>query len=308
MALFLMNLTLIKKIPPLRAFIQNLRKQGKTIALVPTMGYLHAGHQALMKRAKKECDIVIVSIFVNPLQFGPAEDLDKYPRHLEGDIALCEDTGVTAIFAPDNQEMFPNGKPYTSVNIHHLDRYLCGASRPGHFAGVCTIVSKLFNLVMPDKAFFGRKDIQQLRIIETMTRDLNFPIEIVGCDTVRIDDGLALSSRNSYLSPQERAHALIVPQLLQYLIKEIEHGIRETATLIEKGQAFLYTFNNDANSDLKSPSKAPVTRLDYLQIVDYENLQPLETVKEPFIIATAIFVGKTRLIDNVIMPLCQENE
>ncbi len=262
------------------------------IGLVPTMGYLHSGHQALMKTAKQQCDIVVVSIFVNPLQFGANEDLDKYPRNLEGDMQICEEAAVNVIFAPTASEMYPKGKPSTYVNTRDLDRYLCGASRPGHFEGVCTVVSKLFNIVQPDKAFFGRKDIQQLRIIETMTAELNFPVEIIGCDTERAADGLALSSRNSYLSSEERNLALIVPQVLAHIVAKINQGIDNTFELISEGEACIESFQT------QYPQAA--IRLDYLQIVDYERLQLLEKIQGSVIIAVAIFIGKTRLIDNFI--------
>lgn len=280
---------IIQDISSLRKFVAISKQQNKTVALVPTMGYLHKGHQALMLKAKQECDIVVTSIFVNPLQFGVNEDLDKYPRNLEGDIALCEESNVDVLFTPTCNEMYPNGQPLTYVNTTKLDSNLCGASRPGHFKGVCTVVSKLFNLTLPDKAYFGRKDIQQLRIIETMVNDLNFPIEIIACDTVRCEDGLALSSRNSYLSPPERETAIIVPQLLNHIVSLIQAGQLDVKSLIQSGLSFL--------------SECKIAKLDYLEIVDYSNLELLDCVKDKIIIATAIYIGKTRLIDNIVYDL-----
>ena len=277
---------IIQHVPNLRNLVAKYKQQNKTIALVPTMGYLHKGHQSLMFKAKQECDIVITSIFVNPLQFGANEDLDKYPRNLDGDIALCKESNIDVLFTPHCSEIYPDGQSLSYVNISKLDNNLCGASRPGHFKGVCTVISKLFNLTSPDKAYFGRKDIQQLRIIETMVNDLNFPLEIIGCDTIRCDDGLALSSRNSYLSTIEREAAIIVPQLLNYIVSLIKTGQVDVSKLIQSGINFL--------------SECKIARLDYLQIVDYSNLELLDTVKDKVIIASAIYIGKTRLIDNII--------
>lgn len=279
----------IQDIRSLRGFVQTQKNNGKTIGFVPTMGYLHVGHQQLMQLAKQHCDIVIVSIFINPLQFGPTEDLNNYPRNLDADIQLCESVGVSLIFTPQVNEIYPNGTPHVSVMINKLGDNLCGASRPGHFTGVCTVVTKLFNLVTPDLAFFGCKDIQQFRIIETMVEDLNFPIKIISCDTVRASDGLALSSRNSYLSATERIAALVVPNLLHYIVAQIEDGNYDVNSLIKSGKEFI--------------KKCAMARLDYLQIVDYTHLQLLNKVQGTIVIATAIFIGKTRLIDNIIYTL-----
>lgn len=280
---------IIQDISSLRKLVAISKQQNKIIGLVPTMGYLHRGHQALMLKAKQECDIVITSIFVNPLQFGVNEDLDKYPRNLDGDITLCKESSVDVLFTPTCNEIYPHGQPLTYVNTTKLDNNLCGASRPLHFKGVCTIVSKLFNLTLPDKAYFGCKDIQQLRIIEAMVEDLNFPIEIIACDTVRNDDGLALSSRNSYLSPIERETAIIVPQLLNHIVYLIQAGQLDVKSLIQSGLSFL--------------SECKIAKLDYLQIVDYSNLELIDQVKNKIIIACAVYIGKTRLIDNIIYDL-----
>lgn len=282
---------IIKTISNMREFIK--MHTNKIVGFVPTMGYLHLGHISLMKTAKQSSDIVIVSIFVNPLQFGANEDLDKYPSNIISDIDYCTKVGVDVLFLPDTNEIYKNGyPPNSSVSINNLDQHLCGAKRIGHFNGVCTIVSKLFNIITPNKAFFGRKDIQQLRIIEQMVNDLNFAVEIVGCDTVRAPDGLALSSRNSYLSTVEREEALVVSNVLEKIFNLIKDGQDEIKILLNTAHDFLKQYPN--------------VRLDYLQIVDYNNLQPLNFIKGKIIIATAIFIGKTRLIDNIILDLNEE--
>lgn len=279
----------IKKNSLLRDLIQEQKSHNKTIALVATMGYLHAGHASLIKEAKKSCDIVIVSIFVNPLQFNVTSDLTNYPRDLDADSILCENMNADVIFAPENSEMYPNGAQYTNVIVNQMDKNLCGRTRPGHFLGVCTIVSKLFNLIQPDIAFFGKKDIQQLRIIETMVKELNFPIKVVGCDTVRDFDGLALSSRNKHLLKSERSESVVVPNMLNYILNLIKQGESRVTVLLEKGKAFL--------------NQCEIAKLDYLEIVDYTNLQLLDKVEGHIIVATAVFIGKARLIDNVVYKI-----
>lgn len=277
---------IIHTIDAMRKFTQ--AHKDKTRGFVPTMGYLHEGHISLVKEARKHTDIVILSIFVNPLQFGANEDLSTYPKNFAGDIALCEAAGVDAIFAPNSNEIYPlRYPPLTTINVAEMDRNLCGAKRIGHFDGVCTVVGKLFNIVQPEKAFFGRKDIQQLRIIETMVQELNFPVKVIGCDTVRADDGLALSSRNSYLSETERNEAKIVPGLLKHITELIKNGERQVSKLMDAVAVYIGT--------------SAVARLDYLQIVDYDTLQLVENINGKVIIATAIFIGKTRLIDNIIL-------
>lgn len=275
---------IIQTVAEIRQEIKRLRKMDKSIGFVPTMGYLHAGHQELMKRAKKECDITIVSIFVNPLQFGPNEDFAKYPRNFEHDTHICKETGVDILFMPEANELV--GDTLSYVEVRELDRHLCGKSRPGHFRGVCTIVAKLFNIITPDKAFFGQKDIQQLQIIRKMVTDLNFDIEIIGVETVRTDDGLALSSRNSYLSVEERKQALIVPATL----KEAYAGIKNNLPRTE----IIYRLTKKAQS-------IDGCNVDYLEIVEATKLQPTDNYQQDLIIATAIFVGKTRLIDNLLV-------
>ena len=264
-----------------------LEVDNKSIGFVPTMGYLHDGHMSLVKTAKQHTDLVVVSIFVNPLQFGANEDLSKYPRDMARDIQLCEANGVDVIFAPSTQEMYANGyPPKTTINVNLLGNHLCGSKRIGHFDGVCTVVTKLFNITTPNKAFFGQKDIQQLRIIQTMVSDLDINIEIVPCPTYRNNNGLALSSRNSYLSKLELADALIVPKVLNHMVGLIKEG--ETNS------------NNLINAGVNLASHTPSARVDYLEIVDYNTLQPVQKITNKVIIATAIFIGKTRLIDNII--------
>lgn len=275
---------IINSIIEIRQEIKTLRQAGKSIGFVPTMGYLHAGHQELMKIAKQNCDIVITSIFVNPLQFGPSEDFEKYPRDLLQDEKICIEASVDILFIPTAVELISQNLVY--VEINELDKHLCGKSRPGHFRGVCTIVSKLFNIITPNKAFFGKKDIQQLQIIRQLVTDLDFNIEIIGVETVRTTEGLALSSRNSYLSPEEKQKALIVPAVIHEAYQEIKAGqTREIIidTLIAKV---------NANEGCK---------VDYIEIVDLEKLQPADNYQQDLIIAAAIFVGKTRLIDNMLI-------
>lgn len=289
----------IATISEMRQLVKNFRQKNQSIALVPTMGFLHAGHAALIKNARLNADIVIVSIFVNPLQFNVKSDLDNYPRDLDGDALFCKNLGIDIIFAPNAIEMYPNGKINAMININNLDKNLCGRTRVGHFTGVCSVVSKLFNIITPDVTFFGKKDIQQLRIIETMVDDLNFNVSVVGCETIREDDGLALSSRNTHLSTFERIKSAIVPELLQYILGLIQNGLYEVETLMLKGREFL----KESNSSFFGGVEDPNIKLDYLEIVDYQNLQLLEKVEGKFIIATAIFIGNTRLIDNIMYEI-----
>lgn len=261
----------------------------RPVVLVPTMGALHAGHLALIDHARQVTGtrgIVVVSIFVNPLQFGPAEDLSKYPRPLERDLARCGERGVDYVFHPDAAEMYPGGQSVT-VNETLLSSGLCGASRPGHFNGVCTVVAKLFHLVRPDAAVFGRKDYQQLAIIRGMVRDLNFPVEIVPSDTVREPDGLALSSRNVYLNADERAQAPVLRRALKMAAETVETGERDAGRI-----------HTVIREELASASLA---RVDYAEIVDAGTLQPVGRIDQPTLLALAVFFGRTRLIDNLVV-------
>jgi pantoate--beta-alanine ligase len=264
----------------------------KRVVLVPTMGALHEGHVHLVKVAREMAGpdgFVAVSIFVNPLQFGPNEDFARYPRELEADAAKCREAGADIIFAPEVAEVYP---PDRSVIILEtsLSKVLCGASRPGHFDGVCTVVAKLFNYFQPDDAVFGKKDYQQLAIIRRMVRDLNFPITLHGIDTVREADGLAMSSRNRYLSAEERAQAPALQQALRLVLTEWRDGISDAAQLIETARQHI-------------AAHAPLGRIDYLSVVDADTLQPLDAATGSGLMALAVFFGKARLIDNIELAL-----
>lgn len=266
-----------------RDTVARWRKEGLTVSLVPTMGYLHEGHTSLMQAARKRTHKVVVSIFVNPTQFGPSEDLDRYPRDMEHDLILCREQGVALVFSPDATTMYPEGFQ-TFVNVEELTKGLCGASRPGHFRGVCTVVSKLFSIVEPDFAFFGQKDAQQLAVVSRMAKDLNLPVTVVGCPIVREGDGLAKSSRNAYLGPEERRAALSLNRSLSLAEKAVEQGERSSLAL----KALI----------LNELGKQPLVRPEYVEIVDGANLKPLQVLSGDVLIALAAFVSKTRLIDN----------
>lgn len=276
---------LINNIEELREQIKAWKSYGLSIGFVPTMGYLHQGHGSLIERAKKENDKVVVSIFVNPTQFGPNEDLDKYPRNLEGDKSLVKSKGGDLIFAPEVAEMYPENI-YTFVNTSVLDNNLCGLKRPGHFRGVCTVVAKLFNIVHPDRAYFGKKDYQQLAIIRKMVKDLNFDVEIIGSDIIRSEKGLALSSRNSYLSEGEKEESLVLYETLQNLKDKIEKGEKNVSKLI--------------NWAIENIHSIPSARVDYIKIVDIDTMEDLENIENKALIALAVFINeKVRLIDNL---------
>jgi pantoate--beta-alanine ligase len=275
-----------KTIDDMRAASRSLRLSGKCLGLVPTMGALHEGHLSLVRAARAKCDAVAVSIFVNPLQFGPNEDLAKYPRTFERDRELLEKEAVDLLFAPTPAEMYPAGT-VTYVTVEGLSERLCGRSRPGHFRGVTTAVAKLFHIVEPDIAFFGQKDAAQTTIIRRMVRDLNVPVEIVVCPIVREPDGLAMSSRNAYLSPQERKSALALHRSLTEVKNRFDQGERNAATLIGAASQVL--------------AQDPVVRLDYCEIVDPATLDPVQELTSSALVAIAAFVGKTRLIDNVVL-------
>jgi pantoate--beta-alanine ligase len=263
-----------------------LRHQGKTIAFVPTMGFLHDGHLALIREGRKRADALMVSIFVNPTQFGPSEDLATYPRNLSRDLELARKEGVDVIFAPSVKELYPEGFQ-TFVKLEVLPEHLCGLSRPHFFRGVATIVTKLFNIVKPHAAIFGQKDFQQLTVIRRMVQDLNFSIEIVGCPTVREADGLAMSSRNSYLSPDQRRHARCLFDALENAQLQLNSGIDDADRLIQ-----------DATERILSH---PQTEIDYITICDPETLEDITTIIRPALMALAVKIGATRLIDNRIL-------
>lgn len=275
-----------------RKIIADVRRAGKTIGLVPTMGALHQGHLSLIHRCCRECDFSVVSIFVNPTQFAPHEDFESYPRTFQADCDACHERGVDLIFAPGVNEMYPQ-ENLTWVNVEKISAHLCGASRPGFFRGVCTVVAKLFNIVTPDLAYFGQKDAQQLAVIERMVADLNMSVEIRPCPTVREDDGLAMSSRNQHLDPQQRRQALCLHQALKRARQLIAAGQTDPARLIDEMKALI--------------EKEPQARVDYISIVDNELLQPVPRIDRPVLIALAVRIGPARLIDNILVDPAKEN-
>jgi pantoate--beta-alanine ligase len=261
-------------------------RAGKSLGLVPTMGALHEGHLSLVRASKSQCDVTAVSIFVNPLQFGPTEDLDKYPRTLERDTALLRELGVDFVYVPTVAEMYPPGAK-TYVDVSDLSSKLDGGSRPGHFRGVSTVVCKLFEIVRPDRAFFGQKDAAQVALLRKMVRDLDMDVEIVVCPIVREPDGLAMSSRNAYLNPEQRKQALVLSRTLQQLKAAVDAGERDSERLAEVGKHVI--------------TLEPGAGLDYFAIVDADTLEPVGKVSKGTLIAVAVWVGTTRLIDNVIL-------
>lgn len=273
-------------IDTMRAASRSQRSAGKHLGLVPTMGALHEGHLSLVRAARARCDVVAASLFVNPLQFGPGEDLANYPRDFDRDRALFEKEGVDFLFTPSVEEMYPAGA-VTYVTVEGISDKLCGRSRHGHFRGVTTVVSKLFHIVEPDLAFFGQKDAAQVAIIRRMVRDLDFPVEIVVCPIVREADGLAMSSRNAYLNSQQRKSALALYRSLIEVQQHFDQGQRVPARLIEAGSQIF--------------EEEPSVRLDYLEIVDPETLDPVSDLSRSALVAVAAFVGNARLIDNIVL-------
>jgi pantoate--beta-alanine ligase len=273
-------------IAAMRAACATARLSGKRVGLVPTMGALHEGHLSLVRAARAQCDVVATSIFVNPTQFGPNEDLAKYPRPFERDCELLRSERIDLLFAPTVEEMYPAGA-VTHVNVDGLSERLCGKSRPGHFRGVATVVSKLFHIAQPGVAFFGQKDAAQVAVIRAMVRDLHLPVEIVACPIVREPDGLALSSRNVYLNSEQRSQALVLHRALETVRELYEGGERSSARLIPAGA--------------EEFSREPGVRLDFLEIVDAETLEALETARLGALVAVAGFLGTTRLIDNLVL-------
>lgn len=272
-----------KTVEETRKLVKEWKKQGKTIGLVPTMGFLHEGHASLIKRCREENDIVVVSDFVNPTQFGPTEDLEAYPRDFERDSQLCESLGADLIFNPEPSDMYTDPHAYVSIDL--LSETLCGKTRPIHFKGVCTVVSKLFNIVSPDRAYFGQKDAQQLAIIRKMVQDLNFDITIVGCPIIREEDGLAKSSRNTYLNPEERKAALCLSKAVKKGQEIIKAGI--------DAEEVLSAMRDIINAE-------PLAKIDYVSMVDALNMQPVDKADRNVLVAMAVYIGKTRLIDNFI--------
>jgi len=277
---------LIEKIADLREEIKRFKREGKIIGFVPTMGYFHEGHLSLMEIARKRSDVLVVSIFVNPIQFGPNEDYNRYPRDLKRDLKLAEERGVDIVFHPDNREMYQENFQ-TYVNVEKLTKGMCGKYRPGHFRGVITVVAKLFNIVQPDIAVFGQKDAQQAMVIKRMVGDLNFPVEIVVGPVIREHDGLAMSSRNTYLNDEERKQAPMIYKALKVAREKVKMGNRDAAKLKEIIENTIAT--------------APLARIEYVEIVDDENLEPVSEVKPGTLAAVAVWFGKTRLIDNIYL-------
>lgn len=276
---------IVGTVKEVREQVKEWKKQGLSVGFVPTMGYLHEGHKSLMDAARKGNDKVVVSIFVNPMQFGPTEDLATYPRDLDHDAALCESAGVDLIFHPEAEEMYE--KDFCSfVDMTGLTEGLCGKTRPIHFRGVCTVVNKLFNIVTPDHVYFGQKDGQQLAVIKRMVRDLNMDIEIVGCPIVREEDGLAKSSRNTYLSPEERKAALILSKTVA-LGKELAKTEKDANKVVEAMK--------------KNIETEPLAKIDYVEAVDALSMGPVEKLEGTCMLAMAVYIGKTRLIDNTLI-------
>lgn len=279
---------LVKEIKELRSLIKGWKREGLSVGFVPTMGALHEGHESLIKRAVAENDKVVVSVFVNPTQFGPNEDYDAYPRDINKDLNLCMNAGAAVVFNPEPSEMYFENKS-TSVSVSNLTSVLCGAKRPGHFDGVCLVVSKLFNIVTPDRAYFGQKDAQQVAVLKRMVRDLNIDIEIIPCPIIREEDGLAKSSRNTYLSKEERKAALVLSRSLN-LAKELLDGGERSAVKIKEAM-------------VEEINKEPLAKIDYIEIVDSDSLENVENIEKSILVPIAVYIGKTRLIDNFIYSI-----
>lgn len=276
-----------KTVEEVRTQVREWRKEGLTVGLVPTMGYLHEGHASLVDKAVSQCDRVVASDFVNPTQFGPGEDLESYPRDFEHDCELLEEHGCHMVFYPSVDEMYPDGNGKTDTYVEILDdmpKQLCGKTRPIHFRGVCTVVSKLFNIVLPDKAFFGQKDAQQLAIIKRMVKDLSYGIEIVGCPIIREADGLAKSSRNTYLNPEERKAALVLSQAIRLGQEMVEANETDAHKIVAAMKAHI--------------ENEPLAKIDYVSAVDGITMSPIDTIQGDVLVAMAVYIGKTRLIDN----------
>lgn len=277
---------IVHTIEEVRMQIKQWRAEGKTIGFVPTMGYLHEGHQSLIKKSVQQNEKTVVSVFVNPMQFAPTEDLESYPRDLNADAGLCDETGADLIFNPEPDEMYKNGF-CSFVDMTGPTAELCGKSRPIHFRGVCTVVNKLFNIVQPDRAYFGQKDAQQLAVIKRMVIDLNIPIEIVGCPIIREEDGLAKSSRNTYLNKEERKAALILSKTVFMGKRLVDEGLTDAKELVRLMKENIET--------------EPLAKIDYVQAVNFNDISVTDTISESTLVAMAVYIGKTRLIDNFIV-------
>jgi len=279
---------IVNKVRQMQVLSDKFKKEGKKIAFVPTMGYFHKGHLSLMERGRKLADILVISIFVNPIQFGPGEDFREYPRDLERDLSLAEGVGVDVAFIPEAEEMYPPDYQ-TYLEVTGLTQHLCGLFRPGHFRGVTTVVAKLFNIVKPDIALFGLKDYQQYIVIKRMVRDLNYDIEVVGCPIIREEDGLAMSSRNTYLTPEQRKSALCLYQGIKLAERLVREGQRDAKIIIKEVIDYI--------------ESKPYTQIDYVKICHPETLDDLEYLNDKALLALAVRVGKARLIDNTILEV-----
>ncbi len=277
---------IITSINEMQTTARSLKQEGKTIAFVPTMGFLHEGHASLLREGRKRGDILVLSLFVNPIQFGKNEDLDRYPRDAERDCRLASECGVDIIFTPDAAEMYPQGFQ-TSISVSELSKPLCGANRPGHFDGVATVVTKLFNIVMPDVALFGRKDFQQLALIKRMVADLSIPVTVIGMPIIRESDGLAMSSRNAYLSQEERKSALVLSRTIHDIRALYASGERSIEVLRQKALANIH--------------QEPLLQIDYLEFCNEHSLQPSTEATDDTLFALAVKAGTTRLIDNTVL-------
>lgn len=281
-----MSINIFSSPSEVRLKVKEWRKEGLSVGLVPTMGYLHEGHQSLIEKSVEQNDRTVVSVFVNPIQFGPKEDLATYPRDLDRDAKLCEETGADLIFHPEPSDMYADDF-CTFIDMDRVTKNLCGKTRPTHFRGVCTVCGKLFHIVGPDRAYFGQKDAQQLAVIRRMVRDLNFDLEIVGCPIVREEDGLAKSSRNTYLSPAERQAATILYQALTEGREQIKNGETNTTVIKETVRARI--------------DSEPLAEIDYVEVVNPDSIEPVEKIHGPVLIAIAVYIGETRLIDNCLV-------
>lgn len=268
--------------------VRQWKAEGLTVGLVPTMGYLHEGHESLIKRAVAECDRVMVSVFLNPIQFAPNEDLATYPRDFAADTVLIENAGADLVFHPEPSELYAPDA-CTLVNVEEITSELCGKTRPTHFRGVCTVVSKLMNISQADRAYFGQKDAQQLAVVRRMVRDLNMNIEVVGCPIVREEDGLAKSSRNTYLSPAEREAALVLSRAVREGHRLMEEGERDAKTILGAMRAII--------------EAEPLARIDYVEMVSWDGIKPVDVATSSVLVAMAVYIGKTRLIDNFIFEM-----
>lgn len=277
---------IVSTVEQVREEVKKWREEGLSVGLVPTMGYLHEGHKSLIDAAVKDNDKVVVSVFVNPIQFGPTEDLATYPRDLERDSALCEAAGAALIFHPEKEDMYFDDF-CTYIDMEGLTKGLCGKTRPTHFRGVCTVVGKLFNIVQPDKAYFGQKDAQQLAVIRRMVRDLNFNLEIIGCPIIREEDGLAKSSRNTYLSAEEREAATVLHRGLLAGEEAVQNGETDVKKVIGMIRDII--------------EAEPLARIDYVEAVDFDTIEPIDVIDRTVLVAVAVYIGKTRLIDNFIV-------